>query len=111
MRGWGELGRCTGLELQGTLRQAGLVAAHSPGLVATRSPCLTLCQRCSLRWPSLTPTPLRTHAAAAARAARKALAERKGEGATRPWNIGYALAGEVEKEMDPYLPFSDAVDV
>lgn len=29
----------------------------------------------------------------------------------RPWNMGYALAGDVEKAMDPYLPFSDAVDV
>lgn len=43
--------------------------------------------------------------------ARKQLAEQKGESALCPWNIGYSLAGDVEKKMDPYLPFEAAVDV
>lgn len=30
---------------------------------------------------------------------------------SQPWNIGHALAGDVEKKMDPYFPFEDAVDV
>ncbi|KAL4458233.1 hypothetical protein ABPG75_013098 [Micractinium tetrahymenae] len=43
--------------------------------------------------------------------ARKTLAEQKGEPALLPWNIGYSLAGDVEKKMDPYLPFDSAVDI
>lgn len=39
------------------------------------------------------------------KAARKALAEAKGESALEPWNMGYALAGETEKALDPYFPF------
>jgi len=44
-------------------------------------------------------------------AARKELATQKGEAALCPWNMGYFLTGDIEKEMDPYFPFEDAVDV
>eukprot|EP00193_Tetraselmis_chui_P018148 CAMPEP_0177782156 /NCGR_PEP_ID=MMETSP0491_2-20121128/18288_1 /TAXON_ID=63592 /ORGANISM="Tetraselmis chuii, Strain PLY429" /LENGTH=772 /DNA_ID=CAMNT_0019302379 /DNA_START=172 /DNA_END=2490 /DNA_ORIENTATION=- len=43
--------------------------------------------------------------------ARQALANDKGEEALKPWNMGYYLTGDIEKEMDPYFPFEDAVDV
>jgi hypothetical protein len=38
-------------------------------------------------------------------AARQALAEAKGASALQPWNMGWALAGDTEKAMDPYFPF------
>ncbi|PSC69592.1 peptidase M3 [Micractinium conductrix] len=43
--------------------------------------------------------------------ARKSLAEDKGEECLRPWNIGYSLAGDVEKKLDPYMSFESAVGV
>lgn len=43
--------------------------------------------------------------------ARAALAQQKGDSALKPWNTGFVLAGDVEKRMDPYFPFEDAVDV
>ncbi|KAL6764974.1 oligoendopeptidase [Haematococcus lacustris] len=44
-------------------------------------------------------------------AARSKLAAEKGAAALEPWNIGYSLAGDTEKALDPYFPFEDAVDV
>jgi hypothetical protein len=44
-------------------------------------------------------------------ASRQRLAADKGEAALQPWNMGWALAGDTEKAMDPYFPFEDAVDV
>lgn len=38
-------------------------------------------------------------------------AQDKGAASLEPWNMGYALAGTTEKEMDPYFPFANAVDV
>eukprot|EP00756_Hemistasia_phaeocysticola_P023965 Hpha_TRINITY_DN15920_c0_g1::TRINITY_DN15920_c0_g1_i3::g.72244::m.72244 len=43
-------------------------------------------------------------------AARKRIAEEKGEWALEPWNTGYALAGSLTKEQDPYFQFTEAVD-
>ena len=45
------------------------------------------------------------------RAAREALAEAKGASAAEPWNMSYAMAGDVEKELDPYFPFEKSVEV
>lgn len=44
-------------------------------------------------------------------AARQALAKEKGQAALQPWNIGFSLSGDIEREMDPYFPFEEAVDV
>lgn len=44
-------------------------------------------------------------------AARERLAKEKGAAALEPYNMGYMLAGDTEKALDPYFPFSDAVDV
>lgn len=44
-------------------------------------------------------------------AARARLATDKGAAALEPWNIGQALSGDITKEMDPYFPFENAVDV
>eukprot|EP00197_Chlamydomonas_leiostraca_P012787 CAMPEP_0202859018 /NCGR_PEP_ID=MMETSP1391-20130828/1317_1 /ASSEMBLY_ACC=CAM_ASM_000867 /TAXON_ID=1034604 /ORGANISM="Chlamydomonas leiostraca, Strain SAG 11-49" /LENGTH=626 /DNA_ID=CAMNT_0049538015 /DNA_START=77 /DNA_END=1957 /DNA_ORIENTATION=- len=44
-------------------------------------------------------------------AARANLAAAKGASALEPWNMGWALAGDTEKALDPYFPFEDAVDV
>jgi len=35
----------------------------------------------------------------------------KGEDALKPWNLGYTLAGDVDKEQDPYFPFECAPSV
>lgn len=35
----------------------------------------------------------------------------KGEDALKPWNISYALSGELSREMDPYFPFENAPEV
>ena len=43
--------------------------------------------------------------------ARAALAEEKGADALEPWNLSYAMAGDVEKRLDPYFPFEKAVGV
>lgn len=40
-----------------------------------------------------------------------AATQAKGAASLEPWNMGYALAGTTEKEMDPYFPFANAVDV
>ena len=37
------------------------------------------------------------------------LAEEKGQDALRPWNIRFATAGDVTRQLDPYLPFSDSL--
>jgi len=44
-------------------------------------------------------------------AARERLAAEKGESALLPYNMGWSLAGDTEKAMDPYFPFEEAVDV
>jgi len=38
------------------------------------------------------------------------LAERKGEGALAPWNLRFHMAGDVSRQLDPYLPFAKAVE-
>ena len=43
--------------------------------------------------------------------AREALAAAKGPAALQPWNTPAALSGDVERALDPYFPFSEAVDV
>jgi len=43
--------------------------------------------------------------------ARAALASAKGASALEPWNMGYAMAGDVEKELDPYFPFEKSIGV
>lgn len=43
--------------------------------------------------------------------ARARLAAEKGPGALEPWNSPQALSGDSAKEMDPYFPFENAVDV
>lgn len=43
--------------------------------------------------------------------ARKTLGNSKGQSALQPWNISYSLSGDIEREMDPYFPFEEAVDV
>ena len=42
--------------------------------------------------------------------ARAALAKDKGEGALQPYNTGFVLAGDITKKLDPYFPFSAAVE-
>ena len=44
-------------------------------------------------------------------AARAHVAATKGADALQPWNLGFALAGDVTVAQDPYFPFEDAVDV
>ena len=39
------------------------------------------------------------------------LKEDKGEDALKPWNLSYALSGELSREMDPYFPFENAPEV
>lgn len=41
--------------------------------------------------------------------ARKRLANEKGESALEPWNMGYAMAGDLTKKQDEYFPFATAV--
>lgn len=43
--------------------------------------------------------------------ARARLAAEKGAAALEPWNSPQALSGDSAKEMDPYFPFENAVDV
>ncbi|KAI9353858.1 oligoendopeptidase [Obelidium mucronatum] len=38
------------------------------------------------------------------------LAKEKGESALQPWNMGYALAGDLSALQDPYFPFETAVN-
>eukprot|EP01052_Picozoa_sp_SAG31_P029297 SAG31_NODE_2901_length_4931_cov_23.498344_2_plen_325_part_00 len=42
--------------------------------------------------------------------ARAELAADKGTAALDGWNIGYMMAGDVEKQLDPYFPFEHAVE-
>lgn len=39
------------------------------------------------------------------------LKEEKGEDALKPWNLSYALSGELSRESDPYFPFENAPEV
>jgi len=43
--------------------------------------------------------------------ARRLLEHTKGPTATEPWNSSHAIAGDVKKQMDPYFPFSRAVEM
>jgi hypothetical protein len=43
--------------------------------------------------------------------ARKQLAASKGEAALEPWNMGYMMAGDLTKRMDPYFPFEKSVEM
>ncbi|KAJ3108082.1 hypothetical protein HDU97_002317 [Phlyctochytrium planicorne] len=43
-------------------------------------------------------------------AARARLAKEKGEDALKPYNMGYALSGDITAQKDPYFPFENAVD-
>ncbi|MDZ4773903.1 MAG: M3 family metallopeptidase [Planctomycetota bacterium] len=45
----------------------------------------------------------------AGRAAIENLRERRGLSAALPWNLRFAVAGDLTKEQDPYFPFSRAV--
>lgn len=38
------------------------------------------------------------------------LAERQGEQALQPWNIRFASAGDVTRQLDPYFPFSQSLE-
>jgi len=52
--------------------------------------------------------------AATAPILEKALAKlraEKGEDALKPWNLSYALSGELSREMDTYFPFENAPEV
>lgn len=40
----------------------------------------------------------------------KNLADKKGEEALQPWNIRYASAGDVTRQLDPYFPFSASLE-
>ncbi|WP_409159449.1 M3 family metallopeptidase [Pectobacterium sp. B2J-2] len=40
----------------------------------------------------------------------KNLVNEKGEGALQPWNIRYASAGDVTRQLDPYFPFSASLE-
>ncbi|MBQ4772364.1 peptidase M3 [Pectobacterium versatile] len=40
----------------------------------------------------------------------KNLANKKGEEALQPWNIRYASAGDVTRQLDPYFPFSASLE-
>ena len=42
--------------------------------------------------------------------ARAGLRAAKGEASLLPWNMGFALAGDVTKKLDPYFPFDKAVE-
>jgi hypothetical protein len=42
--------------------------------------------------------------------AREALAAAKGAHALQPWNTNFAMAGDIEKQLDPYFPFEKAVE-
>lgn len=44
------------------------------------------------------------------KAARDALGEAKGAAALEPYNMSFAMAGDVEKELSPYFPFEKAVE-
>ena len=39
-----------------------------------------------------------------------ALAKEKGDSALQPWNIRYASAGDVTRQLDPYFPFSASLE-
>lgn len=39
-----------------------------------------------------------------------ALASEKGDNALQPWNIRYASAGDVTRQLDPYFPFSASLE-
>uniref|UniRef100_A0A7S4G0I0 Peptidase M3A/M3B catalytic domain-containing protein n=1 Tax=Eutreptiella gymnastica TaxID=73025 RepID=A0A7S4G0I0_9EUGL len=41
--------------------------------------------------------------------ARERLAAEKGMAALEPWNTGYMMAGDIEKQLDPYFPFETAL--
>ncbi|KAL3147698.1 hypothetical protein ABBQ32_002443 [Trebouxia sp. C0010 RCD-2024] len=43
--------------------------------------------------------------------ARTTLQQKKSASALQPWNISYSLSGDIEREMDPFFPFEEAVDV
>ncbi|WP_323634974.1 M3 family metallopeptidase [Pectobacterium polaris] len=40
----------------------------------------------------------------------KNLVDEKGEDALQPWNIRYASAGDVTRQLDPYFPFSASLE-
>ena len=42
--------------------------------------------------------------------AREALAAAKGADALQPWNTAFDMAGDIEKQLDPYFPFEKAVE-
>lgn len=42
-------------------------------------------------------------------ASLRQLASEKGETALAPWNIRFATAGDVTRQLDPYLPFADSL--
>lgn len=42
-------------------------------------------------------------------ASLRRLASEKGDAALAPWNIRYANAGDVTRQLDPYLPFADSL--
>ncbi|CAK8736636.1 hypothetical protein SODG_000349 [Sodalis praecaptivus] len=42
-------------------------------------------------------------------ASLRRLASEKGDAALAPWNIRYASAGDVTRQLDPYLPFADSL--
>ena len=42
--------------------------------------------------------------------ARKRLEADKGASALKPWNTGFAMAGDVTKKLDPYFPFEKSVE-
>jgi oligoendopeptidase F len=42
--------------------------------------------------------------------ARARLASEKGDDALKPWNMGFMMAGDVTKKLDPYFPFEKAVE-
>ena len=43
--------------------------------------------------------------------ALKKLESEKGADALKPWNLSYALSGELTRELDPYFPFENAPEV
>ena len=43
--------------------------------------------------------------------ALKKLEADKGADALKPWNLSYALSGELSRELDPYFPFENAPEV
>ena len=42
--------------------------------------------------------------------ARQKLAAEKGDKALEAWNMGFLMAGDVEKKLDPYFPFEKSVE-